>query len=638
MRVPLLLVVLLPLVAYAAGDPGRGAQLAGVCAPCHGIDGVSPAPSFPILAGQHAVYLESAIRAYRDKQRPDPVMGASVLTMSDQDIADVAAYYESRKGLASARGDRSGPNQSALAASEAAGVEAVALAAGTTQPVAAASVPPGSVLSAAPLASANTLAGCPVDNRSIPEAQDFDRDGLPDRHDGAPADANEFARDSNGDGWFEICSIRQLQAIQTLGAGVGNATNFDWAARVARRYHLVRDLDARDLGAPFSPIGDCGPQGNCMLAGDKFGFTGLFDGGGHVIKHLSIAMPEAGGVGLFGVLAKSGTLSNLVLEDAVVSGRGGVGAMVGANFGLIRDCRGSVEVTGKNAVGALVGGHAGKVIRCHASGTVSGNDAVGGLIGDMRGFVAQSSASTRVSGHNGVGALVGLNTFSTLESSYATGSATGNNNVGGLVGLNTDAVVTDSWSTAEVESMGTSAGGLVAFNSQSRVRNSYARGRVIGVNSVGGLVGTNNGTVRASYATGRVAGTTRAGGLVGDNSGGTVAASYWDTRATGRVFGAGSDDAGEGGRDDNEIASNEVNSLGTFAKSAAALRALNAANTGWHPAVAAVGAETYHCDADADSRISADEQRPDNLAWVFSSGRNPGISCTPGGLDVQRLR
>ena len=89
---------------------------------------------------------------------------------------------------------------------------------------------------------------------------------------------------------------------------------------------------------------------------------------------------------------------------------------------------------------------------------------------------------------HGVGGLVGLNTFSTLVSSYATGSVKGNNNVGGLAGINTDAVVADSYATTRVESTGTNAGGLVAFNWQSRIRNSYARGKVKGVNSGGALV------------------------------------------------------------------------------------------------------------------------------------------------------
>jgi hypothetical protein len=314
---------------------------------------------------------------------------------------------------------------------------------------------------------------------------------------------------------------------------------------------------------------------------------------------------------------------------------------VGANFGLVRDCSGGVRISGKNAVGALVGGHAGKLINCHATGEVTGNDAVGGLIGDMRGFVARSHASTRVTGHNGVGGLVGLNTFSTLESSYSTGSVKGNNNVGGLVGLNTDAVVTDSYSTAEVESTGTNAGGLVAFNSQSRIRNSYARGEVEGVNGVGGLVGTNNGSIWASYTTGEVEGRSKVGGLVGDNSGGSIAASYWDLRGSDRVFGAGNDDSSANGRDNNRVDGGEVNSLGAYGKSAAALKVLNPRTTGWLPGSGSQGIEPgwHYCDADTDGAVSEDEQRPDNVAWDFGTdAQMPGLRCIGGGLASQPLR
>jgi hypothetical protein len=289
----------------------------------------------------------------------------------------------------------------------------------------------------------------------------------------------------------------------------------------------------------------------------------------------------------------------------------------------------------------LLGGHAGKVINCHASGEVTGNDAIGGLVGDMRGFVARSHASTKVTGHNGVGGLVGLNTFSTLESSYSTGSVSGNNNVGGLAGINTDAVVTDSYSRARVRSTGTNAGGLVGFNSQSRIRNSYARGDVEGVNSVGGLVGANNGSVRASYATGEVEGRSKVGGLVGDNSGGSVVASYWDLRGTERVFGAGNDDSSASGADNNRLDASEINNLATYGKSAAALKVLNERTTAWLPNSVgqAVEPEQYYCDANFDGVVTADEQRSDNVAWDFGTDAQlPGLRCIQGGVQGQPLR
>lgn len=610
-----------PELVSAAGDPERGRSVAAVCAPCHGADGVSPSPAFPILAGQHEIYLANAIRAYRSGQRDDAVMGGSVRTLSDQDIDDVAAFYAGQAGLGAARVGRAGLDESAP--STAAGAEPGTLAAGAAAPA---------------RAVGSTLAGCPVNNPNIPASQDTDRDGLPDRYDAAPADASEFVRDADGDGWYEICDIRQLQAIQTLGEGPGNATGLDWATRVGRRYRLVRDLDASMIGN-FEPIGNCGPQNNCMLAGDEFGFTGSFDGGGHTIRKLRISRPETGGVGLFGVLAKSGSIRSLRLDNAEVTGLHGVGALVGANFGLIEDCSARVRVTGKNATGALVGGHAGRVIGCEASGTVSGEDAIGGLVGDMRGFVARSHAATKVSGRNGVGGLVGLNTVGTLLSSYATGSVSGNDHVGGLLGLSTDAVVADSFASGTVEASGTSAGGLVGFNSQSRIRNSYARGAVRGTVSAGGLVGTNNGDIRASYATGKVTGRKRIGGLIGDNVGGRIRAVYWDRPSSGRIFGAGNDDSSADGADNNRVDEGEINTLSAYAKTTAALRVMTSAETGWHPPAGIPDAEAaeYYCQPTTGG--GSVQRRPENLSWDFiGSASLPGLRCIAGDLSLQPLR
>lgn len=85
--------------AWAAGDPARGAEKSLSCQACHGADGNSPAPTFPILAGQHEDYLLQSLLAYRDGRRTDPVMTALAAPLSAQDMADLAAYYARQKGL-----------------------------------------------------------------------------------------------------------------------------------------------------------------------------------------------------------------------------------------------------------------------------------------------------------------------------------------------------------------------------------------------------------------------------------------------------------------------------------------------------------------------------------------------------------
>lgn len=81
--------------AQAGGDPAKGQIKADTCMGCHGIVGYTNAyPTYrvPRLGGQHAAYLESALKDYRSGARKHPTMQAQAATMSDEDIADMAAY------------------------------------------------------------------------------------------------------------------------------------------------------------------------------------------------------------------------------------------------------------------------------------------------------------------------------------------------------------------------------------------------------------------------------------------------------------------------------------------------------------------------------------------------------------------
>ena len=77
----------------------RGGEKAAVCGACHGGNGVSPAPNWPSLAGQHKDYLIEVIGQYKSGQRNDPVMAGQVLSLSDGDIEDIAAFYSVQPGL-----------------------------------------------------------------------------------------------------------------------------------------------------------------------------------------------------------------------------------------------------------------------------------------------------------------------------------------------------------------------------------------------------------------------------------------------------------------------------------------------------------------------------------------------------------
>jgi|SRR5690242_7229322 len=77
------------------GNAQRGATLASTCLGCHGIEGYRnayPDYAVPRLSGQHAEYLAFALKEYRNDSRQYPTMRLQALSLSDQDIADVAAY------------------------------------------------------------------------------------------------------------------------------------------------------------------------------------------------------------------------------------------------------------------------------------------------------------------------------------------------------------------------------------------------------------------------------------------------------------------------------------------------------------------------------------------------------------------
>ncbi|MCZ0734494.1 MBG domain-containing protein [Phreatobacter sp. AB_2022a] len=238
--------------------------------------------------------------------------------------------------------------------------------------------------------------------------------------------------------------------------------NIDMSAELSRHWFTS---DVLGDGYGFMPVAANGAQ-----------FTGQFDGGGHTIANLVISRPSLGNTGLFGLVA--GTIGNVGLVNAAVTGAADVGALAGT---------------------ALVGS---SIINAYSSGTVSGASSVGGLVGVNRGTISRTYSSAAVTGIGAdIGGLVGDNSGA-ISQSYATGAVGGASAAGGLAGRN-------------------SAGGTIA--------DAYATGAVSGG---GGLVGDNSGSITRTYATGAVTGA-GTGGLAATNSG-TITNSYWDTTTSGK--------------------------------------------------------------------------------------------------------
>ncbi len=85
------------LSALAAGNVDAGRTKAGTCMACHGPDGNSPADTWPKLAGQMPEYITKQLRDFRAGARSNEQMSPMAKPLSDQDIADLAAYFSSQQ-------------------------------------------------------------------------------------------------------------------------------------------------------------------------------------------------------------------------------------------------------------------------------------------------------------------------------------------------------------------------------------------------------------------------------------------------------------------------------------------------------------------------------------------------------------
>lgn len=80
-------------IAHADGDATAGKAKASGCANCHGADGKGRVP----LAGKDAAYLAEQLHAYKAGTRKETMMNMLAKQLSDQDIADLAAYFAAQK-------------------------------------------------------------------------------------------------------------------------------------------------------------------------------------------------------------------------------------------------------------------------------------------------------------------------------------------------------------------------------------------------------------------------------------------------------------------------------------------------------------------------------------------------------------
>lgn len=88
----------IPNLVLAQGDAAAGQAKSALCASCHGADGNSQLDINPKLAGQNASYMVKQLKDFKSGARPGVTMSAMVLSLSEQDMEDIAAWYSSQEG------------------------------------------------------------------------------------------------------------------------------------------------------------------------------------------------------------------------------------------------------------------------------------------------------------------------------------------------------------------------------------------------------------------------------------------------------------------------------------------------------------------------------------------------------------
>jgi uncharacterized repeat protein (TIGR02543 family) len=233
--------------------------------------------------------------------------------------------------------------------------------------------------------------------------------------------------------------------IVTLPAGSGTSSDPYQIATLNNLYWLSQnsaywdkyfiqtaDIDASGTsswnnGKGFSPIGN-----------NSVGFSGHYNGNGHILSGLTINQSTSNYIGLFGYVSGASVYS-IELSGVTILGANYVGSLAGlcTNNTTITDCYVSGTITGTNIVGGLIGevSSNSNISKCFSEGTVSGTaDNNGGLAGSNYGTIVNSYSTVSITGVNKTGGLAGTNDGN-INNCYAIGSInSAGSNKGGIVG------------------------------------------------------------------------------------------------------------------------------------------------------------------------------------------------------------
>jgi formylglycine-generating enzyme required for sulfatase activity len=209
------------------------------------------------------------------------------------------------------------------------------------------------------------------------------------------ADDTRWYTDHTAETAFTVSTADELAGLADIVNGDAKGVNrCNFSGKTIR---LAADIDlsgyASDGG--WSPIGDKYVDVSDGI--DDRVFAGTFDGGGHVVKNLTINRPDGHYQGLFGYV-DGGVVRNIGLIGVRIRGEnfvGGVAGYVAGGGSVVKSyCTG--EAGGRIAVGGIAGVvDGGKVDNCYSAAAVSGENEVGGVVGSVRsvgGSVTDSAA------------------------------------------------------------------------------------------------------------------------------------------------------------------------------------------------------------------------------------------------------
>jgi filamentous hemagglutinin family protein len=193
-------------------------------------------------------------------------------------------------------------------------------------------------------------------------------------------------------------------------------------------------------------------------------FSGSIDGLGHSIDSLYINYSSIAinSIGFFGATSTSANINNIGLIGSEIQGYDGkVGALVGKNSGSIYNSFVTGNIKAGTNLGGLVGLNEGTIDKSYSTNSIDGWNRVGGLVGVNNSIITNSYSTSNITANHGqdfIGGLVGLNSGS-ITNSYSIGNlSTNNSHVGGLVGYNNDGTITNSFWDKETTGQTSSSG------------------------------------------------------------------------------------------------------------------------------------------------------------------------------------